>query len=129
MNAERTAIYFLVGTDQESGHHNGVEFSPGQIIINPAASTYHHVTPASCHWGDISLTWDDLAAAARALAACDLTPSPVPKISRPRPAVMSRLVNLHEAAGSLARTAPDLFAQSGVARALEQALLHAIIAA
>jgi transcriptional regulator GlxA family with amidase domain len=39
-----------------------------------------------------------------------------------------RLLNLHEAAGNLARTAPDLLAQSEVARALEQAFLHAIIA-
>ena len=128
MNAKRTAIYFLTGADQEPGRHNGVEFSPGQIIINPAGSTYHHMTPVRCHWGDISLSWDDLAAAGRALTGCDLTPSPVPKILRPRPVLMSRLVALHEAAGSLARTAPDLVAQSDVARALEQALLRAIIA-
>ena len=108
MNAKRTAIYFLVGEDQEPGHHSGVEFSPHQVLINQAASTYHHMTPARCHWGDISLTWEDLAAAGRALAGHDLTPSPVPKILRPRPALMSRLLNLHEAAETLARTAPDL---------------------
>jgi transcriptional regulator GlxA family with amidase domain len=41
---------------------------------------------------------------------------------------MSRLLDLHEAAGSLARTAPDLLARSEVAWALEQAFLHAMIA-
>jgi transcriptional regulator GlxA family with amidase domain len=41
---------------------------------------------------------------------------------------MSRLVNLHCAAVSLARTAPDLLIQIEVARALEQALTHAIVA-
>jgi AraC-like DNA-binding protein len=40
---------------------------------------------------------------------------------------MSRLLNLHEAAGSMARNAPDLLAEPEVARALEQALIHAII--
>ena len=127
MNAERTAIYFLVGADQAPGHHCGVELSPGEIIINAAGSTYHHVTSALCHWGDVSLTPDDLAAAGRALAGRHLTPSRVPQILRPRPALMSRLLDLHEAAGSLARTAPDVLAQFEVARALEQALVHAIV--
>jgi AraC-like DNA-binding protein len=128
MNADRAAIYFLIGADQEPGHHSGVEFSPGEIVINHAASTYHHVTSAFCRWGDVSLTWDDLAAGERALAGGGLTPSPLPQILRPQPALMSRLLNLHEAAGSLARTAPDILVQSEVARALEQALIHAMIA-
>jgi hypothetical protein len=68
MNAEQTAIYFLIGPDQPVGHHCGVELSPGEIVINAAVSTYHHVTSALCHWGDVSLTPDDLAAAGRALA-------------------------------------------------------------
>lgn len=41
---------------------------------------------------------------------------------------MSRLLDLNEAAGSLARTAPDLLEQPEVARVLEQAFIHAIIA-
>jgi AraC-like DNA-binding protein len=128
LNAEHTAIYFLVGADQVPGHHCGAALSPGEIVINAAGSTYHHVTSALCHWGDASLSADDLAAAGRALAGRYLTPSYLPQIRRPRPALMSRLLDLHEAAGSLARTAPDLLAQPEVARALEQAFLHAIIA-
>jgi transcriptional regulator GlxA family with amidase domain len=34
---------------------------------------------------------------------------------------------LHEAAGNLAKTAPDILAQPEVARALEQALVHAMV--
>jgi AraC-like DNA-binding protein len=128
MNAERTAIYFLVGADQAAGQHCGIELWPGEIVLNAAGSTYHHVTSALCHWGDVSITADELAAALRALAGRYLTPSYLPQILRPRSALMSRLMNLHEAAGTLARTTPDLLAQSEVARALEQALLHAIIA-
>ena len=40
---------------------------------------------------------------------------------------MSRLINLHKAAGALAETAPDLLAQPEVARAMEQALTHAVV--
>lgn len=50
MNADRRAIYFLVGADQAPGHHCGVELSPGKIVIIAAGSTYHHVTSALCHW-------------------------------------------------------------------------------
>jgi AraC-like DNA-binding protein len=127
MKPERTAIYFLVRADQAPGHHCGVELSPGEIVINPAGSTYHHVGAALCDWADMSLTPDELAAAGRALTGRYLTQSDLPQILRPRPALMSRLLDLHEAAGSLARTAPDVLAQSEVARALEQAVMHAMI--
>ncbi len=40
---------------------------------------------------------------------------------------MSRLSSLHEAAGHLAKTAPDILAKPEVARAMEQALVHAMI--
>ena len=128
INAEHTAIYFLVGADQAAGQHCGVELSPGEIVINAAGSTYHHVTSALCRWGDVSIAADELAAAGCALAGRYLTPSYLPQILRPRSALMSRLLDLHEAAGSLAQTAPDLLAQSEVARAFEQAFLHAMIA-
>jgi AraC-like DNA-binding protein len=128
MNRGRTAIYFLIGADQEPGHHCGIEFSPGEIVINDPGSTYHHMTSASCHWGDLSLTWDDLAVAGCALRGVDRTATALPQILRPRPALMSRFLNLHEVAGNMARTAPDLLAQPEVARALEQALIRAVIA-
>ena len=86
------------------------------------------MTSASCHWADVSLTPDDLAAAGSALAGHELTLSDLPQILRPLPALMSRLVNLHKAAGSLARIAPDLLVQPEVARAVEQAFMHAIVA-
>jgi AraC-like DNA-binding protein len=127
-NARRTAIYFLIGMDQAVGVHCGAEFSPGEIVVNAAGSTYHHITSALSHWADVSLTSEDLAAAGHALAGRQLTPSELPQIRRPQPSLMSRLQNLHRTAGHLARSAPDLLAQPEVARALEQALMHAMIA-
>ena len=40
---------------------------------------------------------------------------------------MSRLLRLHEAAGHLAKTAPDILAKPEVARAIEEALVEAMI--
>jgi transcriptional regulator GlxA family with amidase domain len=40
---------------------------------------------------------------------------------------MSRLLNLHEMVGQLAKTTPDLLALTEVARALEQELIHLMI--
>ncbi len=113
INARRNAIYFLVGTGQSSGVHSGVELSPGEIVVNAAGSTYHHMTSANCRWGDVSLSSEDLAAAGSALAGRDLIRSDSPQILRPRPAVMSRLIHLHGAAESLAKTAPDSYRDRG----------------
>ena len=43
------------------------------------------------------------------------------------PALLSELLNLHAAAGHLARTAPDIPASTEVARAIEQALTRVLI--
>jgi AraC-like DNA-binding protein len=45
----------------------------------------------------------------------------------PAPAALSRLRNLHEAAGNLAKTAPEILANPEIARAIEQALVDAIV--
>jgi len=126
IDAQRTAIYFLMG-DQAAGVHSGVDLSPGEIVVNAAGSTYHHVTPAGCDWADVSLSPEDLAAGGSAIAGRELILPNSPQILRPRPALVSRLINLHKAAGGLAETAPDLLAQPEVARAVEQALTHAIV--
>jgi hypothetical protein len=70
----RTAIYFLVGTDQAAGVHCGAEVSPDEIIVNAAGATYHPATSAHSHWADVSLTSEDLAARL-ALAGCQLVPA------------------------------------------------------
>ena len=127
IDAQRTAMYFLMG-EQAAGVHSGVDLFPGEIVVNAAGSTYHHVTPAGCHWADVSLCPEDLAAGGSAIAGRELILPNSPEILRPRPALMSRLMNLHEAAGGLAKTAPELLAQPEVARAVEQALTHAIVA-
>jgi hypothetical protein len=125
---ERTAIYFVDGANQAAGRHCGVDVSPGTLVINSAGSTYHHITSADCRWGDVSIAPDDLASAGPVIAGRDLEFSDTPQFLRPRPAAMSRLLRLHEAAGNLAQTAPDILIQPEVARSFEQALVHALMA-
>jgi AraC-like DNA-binding protein len=75
----------------------------------------------------MSLTPESLAAAGYALAGRELTVPAPTHVIRPCSAAMSRLLDLHQTAVRLARTTPDLLTQAEVARALEQALLHAMI--
>jgi AraC-like DNA-binding protein len=56
-----------------------------------------------------------------------VTPPSFPRSISPPAPVASRLLRLHEAAGHLAKTAPDILAKPEVARAIEEALLEAMI--
>jgi AraC-like DNA-binding protein len=76
----------------------------------------------------MSLAPDDLAAAAYALTGRELTVPLVVHVVRPTPVLMKRLRSLHEKAVQLAWTAPEKLAHAQVARSLEQALTHAMIA-
>ena len=50
------------------------------------------------------------------------------RVIRPEPAVMSRLLSLHNAVGGLAATTPDILSHPEVAKAIEQELAQALIA-
>jgi AraC-like DNA-binding protein len=107
--------------------HSGMELSLGEIIAVGSGSSHHHRTWAPCHWAIMSLTREDLATTGYALVGRDLT---VPSFSyavRPASIPMSRLLKLHDAAGQLAKIAPEVLAQPEVARALEHALVHTMI--
>jgi|SRR5271166_1312033 len=127
IGARRTAIYFLQGRSQAGGVHSGVDFFPGEIVVNPAGSTYHHMTSAESHWADVSLSLTDLAAALDSLAGRQLGQGGLPQILRPQPGPMSRLAKLHRAATTLAGTTPDFLARPEVARSVEQGLIHAMV--
>ncbi len=75
----------------------------------------------------MSLTPEDLAAASEAIIGRPVTPPSFPRWTSPPAPVASRLLRLHEAAGHLAKTAPDILAKPEVARAIEEALLEAMI--
>ena len=75
----------------------------------------------------MSLTPEDLAAASDAIIGRPLAAPSFPRWIRPPSAVACRLLQVHEAAGHLAKTAPDILAKPEVARAIELALVEAMI--
>jgi len=120
-------IVFAIYPHQQASV-NGLELSQSDIIVFRAGSTGHNQTSTACQWGSIALTHGDAAAAGETIIGREVTAPPFTQRIRPPPALLSRLLNLHEAAGHLAKTAPDILAQSEVARALEQELVHAMVA-
>jgi AraC-like DNA-binding protein len=119
-------IIFATNPGQQI-HINGLELSQRDIVAFRAGSMGHNRSSTACEWGSLALTHVDLAAAGEALIGRELTaPSFTHRIRPPAP-LLSRLSNLHEAAGHLAKTAPDVLAYPEVARALEQQLVHAMV--
>jgi AraC-like DNA-binding protein len=111
----------------QQAYINGFEFSQGDVIVFRAGSIGHNRTSGACQWGSIALTHEDIAAAGQAIIGRELTAPPLTHLIRPPAPFLSRLLNLHEAAGHLAKTAPDMLAHPEVARALEQKLVHAMV--
>jgi YD repeat-containing protein len=106
---------------------NGLELLHGEIIVFRAKSEGHNRSSAACQWGSIGLTHEDVAAVGQTIIGRELIAAPFTRRIRPPPLLLSRLLKLHEAAGHLAKTAPDILAQPEVARALEQELVRAMV--
>jgi len=105
----------------------------GGMEMRPANITQHNVyedgflrssSPAS--WGSMSLPVEDVVAAGT-VAGRDLTPPKRHSIFAPTPFAMMRLQRLHAAVGHLAIEAPQIIANPGAARGLEQTLTEALI--
>jgi AraC-like DNA-binding protein len=128
INPEQYGILLATNPRQPLGYVRGLELSPADIIVYGVGSVGHNRSPAAFEWGSMALMHEDIAAAGEALIGRELTaPSCTQRIRPPAP-LLSRLLNLHEAAGYLAETAPDILAKPEVARAMEQALTEAMIA-
>lgn len=70
---------------------------------------------------------EDLAAASKAIIGRELVPATFASSLTPPAPLLLRLQKLHEAADGLANTAPDILANPEVARAMEQALVEAMV--
>jgi AraC-like DNA-binding protein len=126
-DAERNSILFIARSDEPAISHNSREFASGEIVFKAQASTNYLQIAAPCHWGAVSLTPENLAAAGRSLVGRELHAPRNQSIVRPSHDTFSRLLRLHQTAGSLARTAPQRLAHPETARALESALTRAMI--
>ena len=126
-SGKRSVILFATDPDQPKMQVSGIETSQDQIPVFGLHWPYYLRSSAACGWGTMSLTPEDLAAASEAIIGRPVTPPSFPRWTSPPASVASRLLRLHEAAGHLAKTAPDILAKPEVARAIEEALVEAMI--
>jgi len=127
MDPRRAPIVFLTEPNQPAIHHEGVDVSQDDIVVYGSGLSIHHRTSAGCRFGSMSLSPDNLVASARAFTGRDIYPPADTYCIRPNPCHLARLRRLHEAAGRLALTTPEVFSHPEAARALEEALTHTMI--
>jgi AraC-like DNA-binding protein len=123
---DRIPVSFSLRKNQIGSQVNGIEVSPGMLMVHSAAELHNRTSMPSA-WGSVSLAPADFAAFGRAIAGRELARPSVAYAVRPAPVMMAHLVDLHENATRLAATAPETLAHPEVARSLEGALIHAFI--
>ena len=126
-SGKRAVILFATDPHQPTMQVSGIEASQDQIAMFGLDCPYYLRSSGVCGWGTMSLTPEDLAAASEAIIGRPVTPPSFPRWTSPPAPVTARLLQLHEAAGHLAKTAPDILAKPEVARAIEEALVEAMI--
>src|SRR6516162_9838412 len=123
----RAGIFFATALGQPATQFNGIEVADDQIARKPPDWEWYLRASAACGWGTMSLSPEDLAAASGAIIGRELVPATFAYSLAPPAPHLLRLRELHEAAAHLANTAPDIIAKPEVARAMEQALVEAMV--
>jgi AraC-like DNA-binding protein len=123
----RTAVLFGAELASSMGWR-GAEIAPNEVIPARAGISGWHTLPGAANWGSLSLPNDRLAEASIALLGRDVTPSYDAVALVVPPPVLNRLRRLHEAAGQLAESAPEIIDNPDAARGLEQCLTEAMLA-
>jgi AraC-like DNA-binding protein len=123
----RAGIVFATDPGRPAMLANGIEIADGQIFRNGLDWEWYLRSSTPCGWGSMSLTPEDLAAAGKAIIGRELAQATFARSLAPPAPALSRLRKLHEMAGHLAKTAPDILAKPQVARAMEQALVEAMV--
>jgi AraC-like DNA-binding protein len=126
-SGQRALILFAADPYQPTMQVNGIETSRHQLAMFGLDRPYYLRSSATCGWSTMSLTPEDLAAASEAIVGRPVTPPSFPRSISPPAPVASRLLRLHETAGQLAKTTPDILAKPEVARAIEEALVEVMI--
>jgi AraC-like DNA-binding protein len=103
------------------------ELFAGEIMIYAPGSEHYQRSSSEVGWAAMSLTPSDFAIAGRAIAGRELVAPASDHSIRPPAHLMERLQRLHEAAGQLAATAPDILAHPEVAKAMEQELISTMV--
>src|SRR6516164_2619910 len=126
-SGKRAGIVFATDPGGPAMLTNGIEISNREIARVGLDWEWYLRSSAPCEWGTMSLAPEDLAAAGEAIIGRELVPATFARSLAPPAHALSRLRTLHEAAGHLAKTTPDILAKPEVARAIEQALVEAMV--
>jgi hypothetical protein len=98
----RKVIAFLTG-EQPPLLHRGKELSPREIVVCNY-DVMHHRTEGEARFGSMSLANDDFDTACKAIAGHEFPERELKYVIQPGPALMSRLLSLHEMVGRIAKT-------------------------
>lgn len=119
-------VFSFLTEDQPEVHNRGRLLSLGELCADDH-EMQHAITTGNYHFGCMSLRPEELAAACKAIIGCEFDTERSTRFMRPNPALMQRLLKLHEVAGGFAKTMPELFELPEVVRAFEQQLIHALV--
>jgi AraC-like DNA-binding protein len=122
----RAALTFQT-TPGPSTIRNGVELGLGTFQRSHPEHSYFERSCGAASIGSLSLSPEEWAQIAPTMLGHDLTPLNDHQAMTPHPAAMTKLLRLHEAAGTLAQDAPAVLAHPEAARGLEQALIEAMV--
>ena len=126
-SGERCLILFGTDPSQATMQISGIETSRGQFTILGLDWPYYLRSSTACAWATMSLTPEDLTAASEAIIGRPLAPPSFPYLTSPPGALASRLSQLHQATGHLAKTAPDILSKPEVARAIEEVMVEMMV--
>jgi AraC-like DNA-binding protein len=125
LDPSRKTFGFL--TEPSATRYCGTKLSVGDIVVNKPDEA-HLVTESSFCAGVMSLPTNQLNAATEAVMGRGLSKALENLVViRPDPALMSRLMKLHQAVAQVARDIPDVLELPEVCRALEEQLLYLIV--
>jgi AraC-like DNA-binding protein len=127
-SGSRSLVLFTTDRSRPAMLANAIDTSQDQIVMFGLDWPYYLRSSAGGGWGTMSLVPEDLAAAGRTIIGRELMPPRLMlAIRRPPIRSLSRLLQLHEATGHLAKNTPDILAKHEVARAIEEALVEAMV--
>jgi len=126
-SGSRSLVLFQTDPSRSAMLVNGIETSRDQVAMFGLDWPYYIRSSAGSGWGTISVIPEDLAAASRAIIGRELARPGLMLAIRPPIPSLSRLLQLHQATGDLAKTAPDILAKPEVARAIEEALVETMV--
>jgi AraC-like DNA-binding protein len=126
-SSQLIGIHFATDPNQPASYFSGIELSQNAVKVLGLGSEHHLRSSAASRWGDVVMTRDALVAAGQIIIGRELTLSSVGHSIRPAAPLLSRLRNLREAAAHLAKTAPDILVKPEIARAMDHALVKAMI--